>query len=48
MAERITENHKFNAERMTIQDKIKRNQTTSIQWFRKSNGILLFSAQNAI
>ena len=47
MAERITVNHKFNTKRMTAQDKIKANQTTSMQWFRKSNGILerLFSAQ---
>ena len=40
MAERITVNHKSNANRMITQDKIKTNRTTSIQWFRKSNGIL--------
>ena len=47
MAERITVNHKFIVKRMTAQDKIKSNQTASIQWFLKSNGILgrLFSAQ---
>ena len=35
---------------MKTQDKIKANQTMSVKWFRKRNGILgrLFSAQNAI
>ena len=47
MDERITVNHKFNAKQVTTQDKIRANQTTSMQWFCKSNRILgrLFSAQ---
>ena len=47
MAERFTVNHKFNAKRMTTHDKIKAKETTLMQWFRKSNGILgrLFSTQ---
>ena len=36
MAERITVNHKFNAKRMTTQDKIKANQTTSCNGFAKA------------
>lgn len=38
---------RINAKRMTTQDKIKANQTTSMQSFHKSNGILgrLFLAQ---
>ena len=47
LAERIIVNRKFTVKRMTTQDKIKANRTTSMQWFYKSNGILrqLFSAQ---
>ena len=40
MTERTTVNYEFNAKRMTTQDKIKAKQTTSMQWFCKSNGIL--------
>ena len=40
MAERITVNHKFNTKHMTKQDKVKANQSTSMQWFRRSSRIL--------